>query len=208
MRAVPARLVLAADHPAVARALGEAFGDDPLISWLVAGTSDGAEPSLLAAAFFVPGLRAGQRRGHSFVLEDSGPGPAGAAIWSPPDSPMFRRPEGEELAAALVEHGAPGGLDRLAALAGLTGDRHPTDAHFYLFALGLVPRCRSRGLGPGLITPVLARCDADGLPAYLESSNPRNVTFYQRHGFDTVWEDAPQDGPSVRGMRRDPRPPS
>jgi hypothetical protein len=30
------------------------------------------------------------------------------------------------------------------------------------------------------------RCDEDHLPAYLESSNPRNVPLYERHGFTVI----------------------
>ncbi len=32
----------------------------------------------------------------------------------------------------------------------------------------------------------LARVDAERLPAYLESSNPRNIPFYERHGFEVI----------------------
>ncbi len=32
----------------------------------------------------------------------------------------------------------------------------------------------------------LRRCDADGLIAYLESSNPRNISLYERHGFEIM----------------------
>lgn len=202
------RSVLAPDHPAVARALAEAFAEDPVIAWLVSGEVTGARPEVLAPAFFTPALRAGGLRGHAYVLDgdDGGGGPVGAAVWSPPDTPMFRRSEGAALAEAVSRHGTPGGVDRLSALAEVNGRHHPTEPHFYLFLLGLVPGSRSRGLGSVLLAPVLARCDAEGLPAHLESSNPRNVTFYERQGFETVWEDAPDGGPLLRGMRRAPRP--
>jgi hypothetical protein len=53
--------------------------------------------------------------------------------------------------------------------------------------------------------PVLQRCDLDGLPAALESSNPRNVSFYRRLGFEVVWEAAPDGGPPLQGMWRPAR---
>jgi hypothetical protein len=55
---------------------------------------------------------------------------------------------------------------------------------------------------------VLARLDAEGLPAYLESSNARNLTLYWRHGF-RVREElrlAPR-GPSMWLMLREPKGP-
>ena len=45
-------------------------------------------------------------------------------------------------------------------------------------------RGRGRGLAPRCCGRSLARCDEAGLPAYLESSNPRNRPLYQRHGFE------------------------
>ena len=64
---------------------------------------------------------------------------------------------------------------------------------------------QGRGIGAAVIRPVLDRCDADGLPAYLESSNEQNLSFYARHGFRQLWEDRPApDGPVFRGMWRDP----
>ena len=32
--------------------------------------------------------------------------------------------------------------------------------------------------------PVLERCDDERLPAYLETTSPRNRALYQRHGFE------------------------
>jgi hypothetical protein len=51
---------------------------------------------------------------------------------------------------------------------------------------------------------MLERADAEGLPVYLESSNPRNLTFYRRHGFE-AWGEVirmPEGGPSVQPMWR------
>jgi len=43
-------------------------------------------------------------------------------------------------------------------------------------------------------------------PAYLESSNEKNLTLYQRHGFRIVEEiKALGSGPSIYRMWRDPQ---
>ncbi len=85
----------------------------------------------------------------------------------------------------------------------MVGSHHPSESHFYLFVLGAAEQ--GRGIGSTAIRPVLDRCDADGLPAYLESSSERNRSFYERLGFQVLWEDRPtSDGPVFRGMWRDP----
>jgi GNAT superfamily N-acetyltransferase len=65
---------------------------------------------------------------------------------------------------------------------------------------------QSRGLGEQVLAPVLALCDTQGLPACLESSNPRNVPFYERNGFEVMREfSVAENGPVIRPMRRKPR---
>jgi hypothetical protein len=52
----------------------------------------------------------------------------------------------------------------------------------------------------------LDRCDAEHAPAYLESSNPDNIPYYQRFGFEITGEiTLPDGGPSMWPMWRQPR---
>jgi len=52
---------------------------------------------------------------------------------------------------------------------------------------------------------VTDRCDAEGVPAYLESSDPANVPLYERHGFSVAGEVTIVDGPTIPLMWRDPQ---
>jgi hypothetical protein len=52
------------------------------------------------------------------------------------------------------------------------------------------------------VTRSSARVDAEGLPAYLESSNPRNISFYERHGFEVVGRIQAGKTPVVTPMLR------
>ena len=51
----------------------------------------------------------------------------------------------------------------------------------------------------------LASARANGSALILETGNPRNVGYYERFGFRVVDDaDAPEGGPHVWFMRRDP----
>jgi len=53
--------------------------------------------------------------------------------------------------------------------------------------------------------PALTRCDEDGVIAYLESSNPADISLYQRHGFEVIGEIRVGDAPVVTPMLRPAR---
>ena len=83
---------------------------------------------------------------------------------------------------------------------------HPEGEHYFLEAIGTRRDAQSTGVGSAVITPMLDRCDAEGMPAYLQSSNLQNVPFYARHGFEVTGEIILGKGaPTVTAMWRDPR---
>ena len=49
------------------------------------------------------------------------------------------------------------------------------------------------------------RFDAEGVPAYLESTNPRNISLYLRHGFEILGTIQAGSSPAVVPMIRHPR---
>ena len=93
----------------------------------------------------------------------------------------------------------------LKALMALEG-RHPREPHYYLAFIGVEPEWQGRGLGGAVLAPVLERCDAEGMPAFLEASTPRNRALYERHRF-TVTEEFTlgRGAPPQWRMWREPR---
>lgn len=61
-------------------------------------------------------------------------------------------------------------------------------AHWYIWALGIDPERQGHGLGSQLLQMVLQQAEKQRLPCYLDTQNPRNVPFYQKHGFRQVSE--------------------
>jgi ribosomal protein S18 acetylase RimI-like enzyme len=82
---------------------------------------------------------------------------------------------------------------------------HPEEPpHYYLSLLGTHPGLRGRGLGMALLADSLAGMDAEGVSAYLESSNPANDARYERLGFRRQGEFTTPDGAHLVGtMWRD-----
>lgn len=70
---------------------------------------------------------------------------------------------------------------------------------------GVEPLQQSRGLGATVLWPILQRCDRERLPAYLESTNPRNIPFYERFGFRQVGIIRSGTSPEIVPMVREPQ---
>jgi ribosomal protein S18 acetylase RimI-like enzyme len=79
---------------------------------------------------------------------------------------------------------------------------HPGEPHWYLPLIGVDPGVQSRGLGSALLRHVLARCDRERVPAYLESTNPRNSSLYERFGFQAIGRIQTSSSPAIIPMLR------
>ncbi|BAZ40119.1 acetyltransferase [Calothrix sp. NIES-4101] len=78
--------------------------------------------------------------------------------------------------------------------------------HWYLMMLGVSPDFQGQGIGGMLLEPVLQQADIEGLPCYLETSTQAAVRFYQRHGFEIVWNGELSPGsPQLWIMIREPK---
>lgn len=181
-------------------ALAAAFADDPFMNWMMGEPSD---PERRLRPYFRAAARLETRKENHevFVLEDDAGEMAGVAVWNGVDDWKSSVSDTIRL--------TPGSLRSfrslfrpLRALTAVEG-AHPTDPHFYLAGFGVHPRAQGRGFGAALLDHMIERLDREGLPGYLESSNPRNVSLYARHGFEVSGTlDVPEGAPPVTPMWR------
>lgn len=65
---------------------------------------------------------------------------------------------------------------------------HPKDDFIYLWFLGVDPESQGKGVGGALLNELVLIADNKKIPIYLETSNPRNLTFYKKFGFSVYHE--------------------
>lgn len=128
-----------------------------------------------------------------------------AAMWTSPTAPHVSLWTALRMMPGLMMalgRNLPAGRSVSKALAPV----RPREPHWYLSAIGTHTTARAAGHGSALLRSRLARCDAEGAPAYLESSNKENVPYYQRFGFEVIEEIVvPDGGPTLWAMWRRPR---
>jgi GNAT superfamily N-acetyltransferase len=186
----------------LAAILADAFDDDPVMRFIV--PSDRYTQRL--TRLFRIELDIMFRLGATWVADDGGP--VGVAVWAPPD--RWKQTPRDILRSLVPALRVFGRAVRpaLATLSTVENAHPPRPPHWYLSTIGAARDQQGRGVGGLLLRAVLDRCDAEGLPAYLESSKPENVPYYERFGFEPRGElPLPNGGPMVVPMWREPVPP-
>ncbi|MFI0470162.1 GNAT family N-acetyltransferase [Saccharopolyspora sp. 5N102] len=192
------RLATDADARQIPITLARAFSDYAFTNWTVAA-DDHHHRLVELYTLFVAEF--GRSVDGVWVTDDC----AAVASWLPPgvdgpDEAFMERngPRMVELFGDRAKHAA--------AADAITEPRRPSEPHWYLASMGTHPDWQSRGLGARVLTPVLERCDAEGIPAYTDTATERNVKFYRAQGFEVIDEaDVPEGGPHVWFLRRTPR---
>jgi ribosomal protein S18 acetylase RimI-like enzyme len=163
------RIAIPEDRDLVTGVATAAFAADPFLRFMLPDDADYAQhaPEFFGALF---DKRVGG--GTVWLLESDGTEGAALAMWDGPgstDDAAFNLPP----AATAV----------LTAYDQAVHDLLPTARHWYLGVLATHPEHAGKGLGRAVMRAGLARAAADGLPAYLETTNARNVELYQGAGW-------------------------
>lgn len=175
------------DLDAITTTLTAAFAGDPVWRWAFADLADleALWRFLLQSALRYPWVR----------MFD---GASAVALWIPPGGSELTDDEAAQLEARFDE--------RVLELFARFDRAHPDGPpHYYLSLLGTRPDQRGKGLGMALLAECLELFDADGVPSYLESSNPVNDARYERVGYRKVGSFSTPDGAhTLATMWREP----
>ncbi len=194
----------------IASIWADAFEQDPLMKWVFPDDAVRVKSLRRWWAFFLDHQPPGSEL-HGTRIDGC------VAYWQPPQSKkdISKGPEEAD------RGGSEGQMVFVAMMSELLGELAPSrmealgqmqqarlsEPHWYLAVLGTSPNQQSKGLGGRVLAPMLNRCDRIGELAYLESSNPANVGFYRRHGFEPLGEFTLGDGVLITPMSREPHPP-
>ena len=163
------------DH--VTETITLAFANDPI--WEVALRRPDGRTDHHAAYWrmFVDGA---MRYGSIRMAEDRG----AVSIWIPPDGTELTDAGAAELDSMIEAVLDPPSVVAMRELyRRFEASRAGRPAHYYLSLLATHPDHAGRRVGQRLLADDLAAWDAEGVPAYLESTNRLNNHRYERAGF-------------------------
>ena len=163
--------------PKIIDTITMAFAADPFVRWIY------PDPNQYLSNIREMLIRFGGKafdHGTAYYVD----GFFGAALWLPPGIHPDEEALGEHMQRTISESILEDAFSVLEQM----GDCHPTDPHWYLPLLAVDPVHQGNGYGSTLLKDAIAKFDTDGMTAYLESSNPRNISLYERHGFEIITE--------------------
>lgn len=125
----------------------------------------------------------------------------GAALWIAPNA----HPDGAAFVDLIERSVEAAARPEIFEVYAAMSRGHPQEPHWFLPLISVDPFVRGSGLGFALMEYGLAACDRDGVPAYLDSTHPRNIPFCERFGFERQSTIEIGEHPAVYPMLRRPQ---
>jgi ribosomal protein S18 acetylase RimI-like enzyme len=182
-----------------AQILTQGFIDDPSFTFIF---GDNTNKYQALNAFFELFVTDAIQRGEIIIAPEE----QGACLWYPAEVEIFND-QFEQILTEIISTisnfcGQESGK-RFEEIIQKVGVSEPEAPHCEVFFIGLKPEARGKGLGESLLKPVLNYADTKQFACYLVSSNSRNISFYERHGFQKFCPIEIHDSYSMTGMWRD-----
>jgi len=160
--------------------LADGFADDAVMNWSFGSSKPQSRVfRTLAEHVYLP-------RGAGELVQKDGQD-AAAALWLHANaSKKLALLPTLAIALSVLRHGGAKFVARTIRLDDVLEAKHPPMPHVYLFAVAVRPAFQGKGLGKQVLAPMLAYCDNNHLPAYLENSKQKNLPFYRGLGFEVI----------------------
>jgi len=194
MNAPIVKTASASDEPSAVGVLLLAFSADPATRWT---WRDPQQYVLHFPRFAKAFGGAAFTRGSAYYID----GFAGAALWLPPGV----EPDEDALITLVQDTASEQSRGHVFEVLEQMGRYHPSEPHWYLPLMGVDPVHQGKGFGSALMQHALIPCDRDHRIAYLESTNPKNIPLYERHGFELLGTIQAGTSPPIFPMLRKPR---
>ncbi len=180
----------------VARVLAASYAEDPVHLWAMPREAARLADATAFFIFFLRRMR--PHRWEVFATHDR----SAVAVMAPVGHWEREYRDGTRYLPTLVRTMSP-----VADYFRWIETFRPKVDHKYLEFIGCLPLQRSQGRGALLLGSILATADRENISVWSWSSNPRNLTFYRRLGFETGAEIRRDDGtPAVTPLWRMPAP--
>jgi GNAT superfamily N-acetyltransferase len=190
------RLLQPSQYDAAARVVTDALIDDP--GWLAVGPDRRSHRRFVARRYHRTALGVMHRWGRPIYGAFGEGGLAGVAAtfgagrYPPPGWTFFKYVPAFLLAG-------PGPIVRGLRTSAAQDGGHPVDEHVFLWFLAVDPPHQRTGVGRALLARVFEDAEA---PVYLDTSNPANLPYYARFGFEEIGKAALPRGATMWFMRR------
>ncbi len=180
------------DEKAAISTIVMGFSTDPVARWMYpdADSYFGFFPTFVKAF-----AGSAFRSGGAFITDDLG----GAALWLRPGV----HPSDGEVEAVINGSVTEQVAEDFAGIFDQMDAYHPTEPHWYLPMIAVDTFRQGNGVGSALMQHALERCDEEGVPAYLESSNHKNIPLYERFGFERIGTIRSGSSPELYPMLRE-----
>jgi GNAT superfamily N-acetyltransferase len=168
-----------------ANALTNAFFEDPIQRYVFPDETERKEKSI---PHFSAILQYGILFGEVYTANNF----EGAVVWLRPGETTVTPDKAQQggladLPKAIGE--AP--FTRFISVLDYADQFHKQDMkepHWYTMVLGVDPSYQGKGYGSALLSPILDEANTKNIPVYLETAQPKNVSFYKHMGFEVIRE--------------------
>lgn len=181
--------------------LGRAFRDDPMAMAILRDVAPAIRVKRLSV-MFASALITCVRRGLPLQGREGNSIACASIVYPPGTYPLPTSAQYSILLRSILRNGFYG-VARWLTVLDRFAKRHPKDTHYYLEFIGVDPSQQGKGLGSSLLSDLSRRADQERVGCYLETSNARNVSLYQRFGYEIIAEEEIL-GVTTRFMWRSP----